>query len=346
MIAQKPLRRYPSHVRKNTRLPALRALLSGEGPPCLLVTTPANVRYLTGLDASEALLLVTPRAATLFVDARYAEAAATLRTPTLRVADRKAFEAAMKKIPRCGFEANDVSAERAARWKSTFKNTKFIHVSGLTEGLRRKKDPDEFAAMKHALSITDDVLASVPAMLVRGVTERELAARIQIAMLERGADGTAFDSIVAFGPNSSLPHHRPGRRRLRSRDIVQIDIGAKVDGYCADRSEVFFVGAPTREQRAAYDAVAEAKARAKRALKAGARCADLDAVARRAIEERGFPPYEHALGHGLGLDIHEGPVLSARSKDALAAGYAVTLEPGIYLPGKFGIRLEETLFVK
>lgn len=346
MIAQNGFRRYPSGMQHGPRLKALQSLLRREKLAALLVTTPANVLYLTGLDASEAILLVQPASATLFVDGRYAEAARARRTKALRVSDRADIATAMRKIRRCGYEEHHVTAARVRRWKTSFKNTKFVHTLGLTEGLRRKKDSQEIIRMKRALAITDEVLRLVPRMLVRGITEKALAAKILLAMLDRGADGMAFDPIVGFGANSSMPHHRTGDRKLRARDIVQIDVGARYKGYCSDRSEVYFVGEPTAEQRRAYDAVRDAKNAAKAMLRAGARGADLDAAARTLIRERGFAAYPHALGHGLGLDIHEGVTLSEKSSDTLLSGEALTVEPGIYVPGKFGIRLEDTVFVK
>ena len=198
--------------------------------------------------------------------------------------------------------------------------------------------------MKRALSITNAVLALVPEFLDVGVTEKQVANAILAAMLERGADGMAFEAIVAFGKNSSLPHHRAGDATLRKNDIVQIDVGAKVDGYCADRSEVFFVGDVSAERRRAYDAVRRCLRAVKRAAKAGASCKDLDALARGMLE--GYPPYPHALGHGVGLDVHEGVVLAARSKETLLSGEAIAIEPGVYVDGKYGIRLEDTVFVK
>lgn len=329
------------------RLKALQAVLRKQKLQCLLVTTPSNVRYLTGLAASEAIVLVHQRGATLFVDARYIEAAKRLRTSSLKVSDRKGIEAALLAAKMCGYEEHDVTAGRLRRWKAAFKNTKFVHTSGLVEGLRRKKDGDEISRIKRALRITNDVLKSVPSMLRVGMTEVELSTALLLSCLERGADGMAFDSIVAFGPSSSEPHHHSGTRKLRARDIVQVDMGAKYRGYSSDRSDVFFIGEPTAEQRAVYEAVYEAKRAACMLVRAGALCADLDREARRVLKARKFEKYfTHSLGHGLGLNIHEGVSLSSRSSDSLLPGEVITIEPGVYLPGKFGIRLEDTVFVK
>ncbi len=324
----------------------MQSLLRKEKLPALLVSDPLNVRYLCELKATEGLLLVTQRSATLIVDARYAEAAHALRSKNLRVVDRSETTKLLSRISRCGFESHHVTVERLARWRGMFKSTKFVQTLGLTEGLRRKKSAEEISVMDRARSITNAVLKLVPSFLVPGVTEKMVADRILIEMLRRGADGLAFEAIVAFGKNSSRPHHRAGSAKLRRRDIVQIDVGAKLDGYCADRSEVYFVGEPTAEQRRVYDAVKKVLRSAMRAAKTGVRCKDLDARAREFLEHEGYPSYPHALGHGVGLDVHEGVVLAARSKDSLLDGEVVAIEPGVYYTGKFGIRLEDTVVVR
>jgi Xaa-Pro aminopeptidase len=347
MIAQNALGRYPSIMSEAMRLKALQSVLRKQKLPCLLVTNPSNIRYLTGLAASEALVLVRQRDATLFVDARYIEAAKRVKSTMLKVADRKGIEEALRAARTCGYEEHDVTAGRVRRWKANFKNTKFVHTSGLVEGLRRKKDADEIAAIKRALRITNDVLKSVPSMLRVGMTELDLSTALLLACLDGGADGMAFETIVAFGPSSSEPHHHSGTRKLRARDIVQVDMGARYRGYCSDRSDVYFMGEPTAEQRVVHEAVFEAKRAAEKLVRAGTSCADLDREARRVLKTRKLEKYfTHSLGHGLGLDIHEGVSLSSRSADSLLSGEVVTIEPGVYLPGKFGIRLEDTVFVK
>ncbi len=346
MIAQNGFSRYPSPVQRNDRLSAMQSLLRKGKLPALLVSDPLNVRYLCGLKATEGLLLVTQRSATLIVDARYAEAAHSLRSKNLRVVDRSETKKLLSRISRCGFESHHVTVECLQRWRRAYKNIKFVQTLGLTEGLRRKKDAKEISVMNRARSVTNAVLKLVPSFLVPGVTEKQVADRILTEMLRRGADGLAFEAIVAFGKHSSRPHHRAGTAKLRGRDIVQIDVGAKVDGYCADRSEVYFVGEPTAEQRRAYDAVKRALRFAMRAAQAGVRCKDLDARARELLEHEGYPSYPHALGHGVGLDVHEGVVLAARSNDSLLAGEVIAVEPGVYFTGKFGIRLEDTVVVR
>lgn len=313
----------------------------------MLVTDPSNIRYLTGLDASEAALIMKQRTATLFVDGRYTEAARVAKSVGLHIADRARFPLVLKALRRCGYEEEHLSVARLRRLKAACKNTKFIQTSGFVEGLRRKKDSSEVQCVKRALAITNEVLELVPSMLCAGMTEQQLAGDIFRAMLERGAEGFAFDPIVAFGKNTSRPHHRTGATKLRARDIVQIDCGATFRGYCSDRSEVYFVGEPTREQRRIYDAVREAKIVAEKMVKRGVTCAALDEAARAVLKRHGYEKnFTHALGHGVGLDIHEAPAISARSDEKLQSGDVIAIEPGVYLQGKFGIRLEDTVFIR
>lgn len=328
------------------RLDRLKQQIRRQKVPVLLVTNPVNIAYLTGIDLSEGILLVRTTSATLFVDGRYTEAARAKRSKSFAVLDRAEILAALKKTKRCGFEEQYVTAGTLRRWKRTYPGTTFVHTSGMVEIVRRVKDAEEIRMMKHALAMTDAILQKIPRWLKPGITERELARRILREVEDLGADGLAFETIVAFGKNTSLPHHHPGTAKLRKRDIVQIDMGARFAAYCSDRSEVYFVGKPTREQQRVYAAVLEAKECAKSLLKPGIGCADLDTAARDVLMRYGFDGYPHALGHGVGLEIHEGVSLSVRSNDALLAGEVVTIEPGIYLPGQFGIRLEDTIFVQ
>lgn len=328
------------------RIQALQRLLPQSSLPALLLTNPLNIRYLTGATMSEGVLLVKPRSVLLFADARYAEAVKHAVSRSIRVCDPAELPRVLAGYERCGFEEAHVTAARLHGWKTRFKSTKFVHSNGLVEGLRRKKDADELRRIKRALTLTSTILRDVPSWLHPGITERALAWMIHQQAIERGAEGLAFETIVAFGPHTSVPHHHPTDRRLRARDIVQIDMGVRFDGYCSDRSEVFFVGRPTAEQRRVYDAVQNAKKAAIAAVRPGVTCAALDACARERLAEASLESFfAHALGHGVGLDIHEGVTLSGRSRDTLQQHEVVTIEPGVYLPGRFGVRLEDTIVV-
>lgn len=347
MIAENAPSRYPVLVSYSVRLKALQSLLRKQKLPVLLVTNPVNIRYLTGLDVSRGLLLVRHNAAALFLDSRYLEAGRTAHSRMCTVHDWSAVASYIRGARRCGFEELQVTAGQLRRWESTYKNTKFIHTSGLVEGLRRKKDREEIACMKRALSLTNRVLRQIPRMLRRGMTEKMLERKIFLAVLDAGGDGFAFDPIVAFGSHSSMPHHRPGKRKLRARDIVQIDMGVRYKGYCSDRSEVYFVGKPTAKQQRVYEAVRQAKDIAKKMVREGAPCADIDTATRTFLHDRGISTvYDHALGHGVGLEIHEGATVSHRSDEMLMQNEVVTVEPGVYIEGAFGIRLEDMVFVQ
>lgn len=195
--------------------------------------------------------------------------------------------------------------------------------------------------------MTRTILTRVPSLLKRGVTEKNLAWQIRILAHESGADDMAFDTIVAFGEHTSRPHHRPTDRKLVRGDIVQIDMGVRVKGYCSDMSRVYFTGKKTPEQSAAFSALRDVVAQCKMRCRAGARNRSLDAYARAVLKRHGFgPEFTHGLGHGVGLDIHEGISLSRRAPPmTLRAGEVVTIEPGLYFPGKWGMRLEDTVLV-
>lgn len=202
--------------------------------------------------------------------------------------------------------------------------------------------------MRRAERITEALLQRVPAALRARSTERELAWKLQCWARGLGADALAFDPIVAFGAHTSRPHHHPTDRRLRGGDLVQIDVGARFRGYCADRSAVYFTGEPTEEQAKAHAALTEALAAAKAAAKAGNTNRALDRLARRVLRRHGFDKeFCHALGHGVGLEVHEGITLSAKAPLARMLRHEVlAIEPGLYFPGKFGMRLEEMVYVR
>ncbi len=313
----------------------------------VLITNLVNIRYLTGLQLSAGVVLLTKKAITLFVDGRYTEKAKQEAAKGVVVKSIDAFPAALAKARRCGFEDEDVTVARLNRWKKAYKNTKFVQVSGLIEGLRRQKTTQELRAFKRAQKITHVLMKKVPSFLKPGVTELQVAWQLQTLANKLGAEGMSFEPIVAFGPNSSRPHHRGSNRKLRKRDIVQIDTGVRFGGYCADQSQMFFLGKPTAAHLRVLKAVSEAKTAATAAVKAGAKASEIDAISRKVLKKYGYAKYFiHALGHGVGIEIHEAPTLSTKSKDVLLKGDIVTIEPGVYFPGKFGIRLEDEVIVK
>ncbi|MDD5624069.1 MAG: Xaa-Pro peptidase family protein [Candidatus Peribacteraceae bacterium] len=324
-----------------------RALLRHASAPAFLVTDLTNIRYLTGVELSSGALLVTPSALTLFVDGRYREAAEQHRRRGVVVRSIDRFPVALARAHLCAFEAEGVSVARLKMWKRKYKNTKFVHSQGVVQEFRRAKDPGEVRAFQEAQRITSQLLKRIPSILRPGLTERELAWKLQTWAHALAADHLAFDPIVAFGAHASHPHHHPTPRSLRKGDLVQIDVGARFSGYCADQSAVFFTAEPTELQARVLAAVREAKEAAERAVCVGASTHELDRIARSVLKRHGWEKYfPHSLGHGVGLEIHEGVTLSTkRPEEKLLRNEIITIEPGVYLPGKFGIRLEEEIVV-
>jgi Xaa-Pro dipeptidase len=343
-----------THVRRRA---ALRARLTERGLDALLVVDLRNVRYLTGFTGSNAALLVHADgdAASVFcTDGRYQTQSAR-QVPDLErliarpCANTLAKVAADRRFPRTGFESHrvtvdefDVLAEQAGR-------VELARAAGLVEELRVVKDDAEIEALRMACAAADRALADLVEHggLRPGRTEREVARELETRMLDYGAAGPAFDSIVAAGANSAIPHHRPTDAELAHGDLVKLDFGALVDGYHSDMTRTFVLGAPADWQRELYELVAAAQAAGRAALRPGALVADVDAAARGVVEAAGHgEDFLHGLGHGVGLEIHEAPALAKTGEGRLAAGMAVTVEPGVYLSGRGGVRIEDTLVVR
>lgn len=312
-----------------------------------LVSYPPNLRYLTNVSIDSGVLLIRPRSQTLFVYALEEEYAKRHVHRGIRVRMMSDWMRSMQGVQSCGFESDRVLVSDLIYWTRKFKNTKFVRCMGIIERLRRQKSPKELQHIKHALAITEKLLSRVFSALKTFPTEEGLAWELTCLAHTLGAEGMAFPPIVAFGPHTSRPHHWPTNRKLKKGDVVQIDIGAKVNGYCADRSEVYFTGKPSRLESQVHDAVREAKDVAIAAVKPGMTTHALDHIARSVLKKHGFEKYFcHGLGHGVGLEIHEGVSLSSKFPDTpLLKNEVITIEPGVYIPGKFGMRLEDMVFV-
>lgn len=322
-------------------------LLAAAKTPAFLVSNLVNIRFLTGIDVSSALLLIEPKTMTLFTDGRYLEVASRSVYRGITVRDGSGVSEAMQRVRICGIEDEGLTVDRFRRWKSKFKNTKLVHTANVVEEFRRGKDADELAAFRRAQRITREMIRRVPSLLKRPIRENDLAWQLQVWARELGAEGMSFDPIVAFGTHTSSPHHKPTSRVLKKGHIVQIDCGAKYCGYCADQSAVFFTGKPTPLQEKVFTAVCEAKDAAIAKIKPGVSIRSLDATAREVLRTHGYEEFFcHALGHGVGLEIHEGPTLSQKVPDRkLVKGEIITIEPGVYFPGRFGMRVEEEIIV-
>ncbi len=321
------------------------------GVAAALVTSLVNVRYLTGLASSNAaLLLPVSGAAILATDSRYAPAAERDCADLELVIDRfpepaLAARAAASGLAAAGFEEHEMTVER--HQALTAAGLALVPLGRMVEGLRTVKDEAEIGLLARACQITSEAFEAVLASLGPGVTERELAISLEREMIDRGAERPAFDTIVASGPNGDTPHHVPGGRPFAAGDLVTIDCGARYAGYHADMTRTVAVGPPAAWQREIYDLVAAAQRAGLAAVTAGAEVADVDAAARDLIGAAGHAGhFGHGTGHGVGLEIHEAPMISRGRTGRLAAGVPVTVEPGIYLPGKGGVRIEDTLVVR
>jgi Xaa-Pro aminopeptidase len=324
------------------RIERLRGLL--EEP--LLITNPVNVLYLAGLDSSNAALLVEPERVRLFTDFRYIESAQAVEGVEAVQTKRTLIRWLAENLSgRFGFEANILPWSFAEQLRAG--GLELVPREGLVEQLRAVKDDGELDAFRSACAITDRMferLASeVPFV---GRRERDLAWDITRLYHEEGAEEPAFESIVGSGPTGARPHARAGDREIGAGELVVIDTGCRVGGYASDYTRTFATGELDGEMREAYDVVLGAQEAGLETIRSGASGFDVDAAARNVIEGSAFAgTFGHGLGHGLGLDVHESPRLSSESSDTLAAGNVVTVEPGVYLAGRFGIRIEDDVIV-
>ncbi len=341
------------------RLVRLRPLMADAGADCLLVTTLANVRYLTGFSGSAALLVVTGDEALLVTDGRYrTQAAEQLEGAGLASAVELVVggaqiqrDAVVARAGRgggpVGLEAENITWGSQRRWADLLAATELVATAGVVEGLRVVKDAGEIARIATAASIADAALGEVLDMLGRGRTEEEVALALDTAMRRLGSQDRAFETIVASGPNAAKPHARPTDRTIGAGDPVVIDFGATFDGYRSDMTRTFCVGGnPAPELARIFEVVGEAQAAGVAAVAAGVVSGDIDKVCRERIGESGWgEAFEHGTGHGVGLDIHEAPSVGPGSTAILTPGVVVTVEPGIYLAGVGGVRIEDTVVV-
>ncbi len=342
-----------SHSRRRA---ALRERLRELELDALLVTDLLNIRYLTGFTGSNGALLVHvegDEASAFATDGRYRTQSERQVPDLRRVIDRPshlrlAKEATEAGIDRLGFESHVVTVDGHAALAKITGADPLIAISRPVEALRLIKDDVEIAALRAACAAADTALAALLADggLRPGRTELEVARDLEARMVTAGAAGPSFETIVATGTNSAVPHHRPTDAELRRGDLVKLDFGALVDGYHSDMTRTMVLGVPAGWQREIYDLVAAAQAAGRAALRAGADVRDVDAAARDVIVLAGHgEDYVHGLGHGVGLQIHEAPALSQFGVGTLAVGMTVTVEPGVYLADQGGVRIEDTLVV-
>ncbi len=342
------------------RLDRLRGAFDEHEVDALVVTTLPNIRYLTGFSGSAGVLTVTRGGALLTTDGRYrtqsaeqierAGAATRVEITIGPVSEqRKAAQRVLAdpSVARVGLEADNVSWSAQRTWAGLLDGDRLVATTNVVEAFRTRKDPAEIARMERAAAIADAALFEVLPLLGEGVTEEHFALELDTAMRRGGAESTAFETIVAAGANSAKPHHHPGGRRIEHGDPVVVDFGATFEGYRSDMTRTFCVGAdPEGELARIFEVVGASQAAGAAAVRPGISAKEVDDVCRAIIADAGWADrFEHGTGHGVGLDIHEAPTVSQLGTAILAPGFVVTVEPGVYVPGHGGVRVEDTLVV-
>jgi Xaa-Pro aminopeptidase len=317
----------------------------------LLILSGENTRYLTGFTGGEGILMVGPDWLMLLVDGRYTTQARAEAQGAEIFEFRNRVEgitAAARRhgVVSVGFESPFLSVEEYLRLKEALPEAALRPLPKDFEFLRAVKDGGEIDRIREAAQISQGALASVREMIRPGIREDEIALELEYRMRLGGAEQVSFETIVAAGANSALPHATPGRRAIADGDCVMIDYGAVCDGYHSDETCTFVSGRASERQREVYRHVLEAHDRAIRAIRAGVSCGEIDRIARSHLAEAGLEgAFAHGTGHGVGLDVHEAPRLAAGREELLRTGMVVTVEPGVYLPGFWGIRIEDTVLV-
>ncbi len=340
--------------RRGARQEAVRAALVSEGLEALVVTHLPNIRWLTGFTGSAGLVLLTPSNTLLLTDFRYATqapqeagAAAEVVIERASIWNRLTKELDRRAPASLGFEAQVTTVREHERLEAACRG-RLRGTIDLVEHYRQVKDPEEVAAIRSAAALAHEALAEVLPTIRVGERELDVATRLEGALRSRGSEWHPFETIVASGPRSALPHARTSTRVIGRGEFLLIDYGAIVDGYCSDITRTVVVGAPADErQQRIYGLVADAQRRAREGVRAGMPGCDADALARTGIGEAGYgEAFGHSLGHGIGLEVHEAPRLASTADQPLPAGAVVTIEPGIYLPSWGGVRLEDDVWLR
>jgi Xaa-Pro aminopeptidase len=333
------------------RIARLRHLIAHQQLDAMLISKPENRRYLTGFTGSAGFALVTAAEALLLVDFRYVEqaraqaAGCEVVTADRQFIDTLAEVVAARRLARIGFEADHLTVKQHAEFAQRLAPATLAAIDGV-DRLRWVKDEAEIARIARAAAIADDAFRHVLPLLRPGAVEREIALELEVFMRRHGAEREAFETIVASGPRSALPHGRAADRQLQSGDFVTLDFGATVEGYVSDCTRTVVIGEASAKQREVYEIVRAAHAAALAGIRPGLTGREADALARSVIAQAGYgEAFGHSLGHGVGLAVHEGPTLSPREDAVLAAGHVVTVEPGIYLTGWGGVRIENLVVI-
>ncbi|RXZ78281.1 aminopeptidase P family protein [Paenibacillaceae bacterium] len=334
------------------RVIRLKEKLAERGLEALLVSHPVNRRYLSGFTGSSGYLLITADHSWLLTDFRYMSQAAEQATAfqivehgpqPIETVRELLSDAGISSV---GFEQDEVTFGLYSVWTEALGGVKLVPVGGMVEQLRMVKDESEIAIMQEAALLADETFEHVLGLLQPGVAETDIALEMEVFMRSRGATSSSFDTIVASGERSALPHGVASSRRLGNNEFVKLDFGAYYKGYCSDLTRTVFIGTPTDKHREIYEIVLEAQLHALANIKAGMTGGEADALTRDIISKYGYGDnFGHGTGHGLGMEIHEAPRLSKLSNTVLTPGMTVTVEPGIYLPGFGGVRIEDDIVI-
>lgn len=334
------------------RLDRLQSSLDEQGLDGLLVTNLTNVRYLTGFSGTNGQVLITADRRVFLTDPRYRERASTLvRCAEIEIYPNRVAESLsslLAPLPgkRLGVESKTMTIHERDDLQQRLSRLELVSTAGVVEDMRRVKEPDEVDLIWEAVALGDRAFDHVLERLSPGVTERDVALEIEVTMRQWGAEAVSFPPIVGSGPLSAHIHHTPTDRELQKGDLVLLDFGCRWQGYCSDLTRTVVLGPSTDEQRQVYDLVLAAQRVGIDRAGAGVRGQTVDAAARAVIEAAGSGDrFGHGLGHGVGLDVHEAPRLGRISEDTLVEGDVVTVEPGVYLPGAGGVRIEDCILV-
>lgn len=334
-----------------TRLDGLRGYLHRSGLDAVVVTDRPNIRYLSGFTGSDGVAVISPDGAWFLTDSRYISQAGEQATDFTVIEYRRKFEESATFLTaqgfrRCGCEDTSLTVAQHAALKEHLSGVELVPVGGEIARFRSVKDFAEIDMLRSVASLVSRSFLTFLAEVRPGIRERDLALKLEWAMRSAGVDDKSFDFIVASGLRGALPHGAASEKLIEAGELVTFDFGGVMNGYCSDETVTVMVGAPDQQQRDVYRIVKEAHIRAIDAVKPGAACREIDAVARDHIAAAGYGEFfGHGLGHGVGLDVHEKPTLSPRSDETLAEGMVVTVEPGIYIPGWGGVRIEDTVVV-
>ncbi|MEK6791246.1 MAG: Xaa-Pro peptidase family protein [Deltaproteobacteria bacterium] len=339
-------------VSSRARIARARADMAKAKLDALLVTDIKNIRYLTGFTGSSAYLVLTASRAYFLTDSRYALSAETeVKGLDVRICGKAIEEAAGilmggRGNDRIGFEPDNLTYDAYLRFKKALRDKRFKPSVNIIKAARAVKDRLETVAISDSIRVLDAGFEAARGLIAPGIKETDAAFAIEAVFRKAGATRPAFDTIIASGPRSALPHGKAGDKKMRKHELVVVDMGVQLNGYNSDETRTYCLGRPTRRQKNIYDTVAVAQELAIKAIRPGVAAKDVDTAARAHITNAGYGKYfGHGTGHGVGLDVHERPVLSPYSKDVLTQGMVVTVEPGIYIPGWGGVRIEDMVLV-